>query len=177
MSQSFNISDSNDQLISKRCRSLKRSWSFESGVLEEGDIKNWQDRGSQGPDLGTPACIVCINSFVNYFISFNCFVCKIKARDSSNTKTVWIFFNFRRNKHAKYVSRQPQRAFTSQSDDNKKSLCAWMFYFEGVFWNCFHHWKSFPGFLVTCSQEKYAKDSFVSKMLLLLCCRNVTCKN
>jgi len=38
--------DSNDQLIIKLCSDLIKSHSFESGVVEEGNIENMQGSGS-----------------------------------------------------------------------------------------------------------------------------------
>jgi len=41
----------NDQLVIKLCSGLIRSHTFESGVLEEGNIENMQGSGSRGPEL------------------------------------------------------------------------------------------------------------------------------
>ena len=43
--------DSKDQLVIKLCSVLIRNHSFESGVVEEGNIQNMQGSGSWGPEL------------------------------------------------------------------------------------------------------------------------------
>ena len=51
MFPSYTTPDSNDQLVIKLWSGLIRSYSCESGVVEEGNIENMQGSGSWGPEL------------------------------------------------------------------------------------------------------------------------------
>ena len=54
MFPSSNTPDSNELLLIRPLQSLMTSWSFESGVVEEGNMENMQGRGSRGPGLKNP---------------------------------------------------------------------------------------------------------------------------